>query len=427
MRKTDGVQWLGVGFGLIFSVAVISSVLIPGQAASIAVSAGITRPTAVLLALGSLASLSSLGLLLKLWHRLKKFSVWNALALSSPLWVIAVFFATLLKLHSPDSGYLTSYQLAASSLAVIGLAAVALELKAVPVSPEPVAGKASWRDYLMLTKPIVVLLLLVTTMSAMIIAAGRMPPLSTFLWTALGGALSAGGASALNQYIDRERDSKMTRTQKRPLPGGRMAGTQAIGFGLLLCVAGFNVLALGVNLLSALMALVGIVYYVLLYSIVLKPTTAQNIVVGGGAGAIPPLVGWAAATNQLSMPAFFLFALIFFWTPPHFWALALLKNRDYERAGVPMFPVVYGEQETRVHILLYAIQLVALTMLLPLAGLGHSVYIVTALALGLGFLLHAWRLWKQGTNKLAWKMYRYSSMYLALIFTALVVDTLVLL
>ncbi len=276
----------------------------------------------------------------------------------------------------------------------------------------------------MLTKPVVISLLLVTTLAAMIVGAGRFPPLETFLWTALGGLLSAGGASALNQYIDRVRDGEMQRTNRRPLPAGKISGPKAVAFGLLLCLAGLNVLALGVNVLSAVMAFIGMLYYVLLYSILLKPTTPQNIVIGGGAGAIPPLVGWAAATNNLSMPAFFLFALIFFWTPPHFWALALLKNKEYARAGVPMFPVVYGEQETRVHILLYALQLVAFTVLMPLADLGSSLFLAVALLLGAGFLGYAWRLWRFGTNKLAWSMYRYSSTYLALMFIALVVDTL---
>jgi len=358
------------------------------------------------------------------WHSLQAVKPRQLLAATYPAWLLTGLVVFVLRLESPASTYLLIFQ-AASALPLL--------VSAVADFQRPPAGQLlpsgpeghGWRDYLMLTKPVVVLLLLVTTLSAMIIGAGGMPPLSTLLLTAVGGALTAGGASALNQFIDRERDAKMSRTQKRPLPGGRMNGARAVAFGLLLSILGFNLLALFVNLLSALMALVGLLYYVVLYSILLKPTTAQNIVVGGGAGAIPPLVGWAAATNSLSMPAFFLFALIFFWTPPHFWALALLKNRDYARAGVPMFPVVYGERETRIHILLYAVQLVALTLLLPLASLGHVVYIAAAVALGAGFLLHAWRLWRQGSNKQAWKMYRYSSTYLALIFAALVVDTLV--
>jgi protoheme IX farnesyltransferase len=281
------------------------------------------------------------------------------------------------------------------------------------------------RDYLILTKPIVLVLLLVTTLAAMIVAAGGMPSFQLIFWTMIGGAFSAGGASALNQYIDRIRDGKMTRTRGRPLPEGRMHPNNVILFGTLLCVGGFFTLAVFVNLLSASLALAGIVYYVVFYSLILKPTTTQNIVIGGGAGAIPPLVGWAAAAGELSMPAFFLFALIFFWTPPHFWALALLKSRDYARAGVPMLPVIHGANETRWQIMLYTLQVVALTLILPLAKLGGQIYFIAALLLGAGLVFYAWRLWRQGGNQLAYKMYRYSSTYLALIFAALVVDTFI--
>ena len=287
------------------------------------------------------------------------------------------------------------------------------------------AQAGSIRDYLMLTKPIVLALLLVTTLAAMIVAGGGMPAAGVLVWTMLGGAFSAGGASALNQYIDRFRDSKMSRTKLRPLPQGRLHSNQVILFGILLCVGGFFTLSIFVNLLSAVMALAGIVYYVVFYSLILKPTTPQNIVIGGGAGAIPPLVGWAAVSGQLSMPAFFLFALVFFWTPPHFWALALLKSRDYARAGVPMLPVVHGPTETRWQIMLYTLQVVALTLLLPLAKLGGWIYFLSALLLGAGLVFYAWRLWRQGGNQPAYKMYRYSSTYLALIFAALVVDTLI--
>jgi protoheme IX farnesyltransferase len=163
---------------------------------------------------------------------------------------------------------------------------------------------------------------------------------------------------------------------------------------------------------------------VVLYTIILKQATTQNIVVGGGAGAIPPLVGWAAATNSLNVGAFFLFALVFFWTPPHFWALALLRRKDYERAGVPMLPVVYGDAHTRWQIMLYTVQVVALTLLMPAVHVGGRLYLVAAIVLGGGLLLTAWRLWREGGNRLAWRMYRYSSMYLAFIFAALVLDTL---
>jgi heme o synthase len=180
-----------------------------------------------------------------------------------------------------------------------------------------------------------------------------------------------------------------------------------------------------VNLLAALLTLAGIIYYVLIYSIFLKKATVQNIVIGGGAGAIPPLVGWAAATGSLNIPSLFLFAVVFMWTPPHFWALALVRRKDYARAGVPMLPVVRGEGETRWQIFIYTIELVALTLLLPVFGLGGGIYLVAAVFLGAALLSSAWKVWRQGGNKLAWKMYRYSSMYLAFLFLALMVDALV--
>ncbi len=290
--------------------------------------------------------------------------------------------------------------------------------------PALAATRATWRDYLALTKPVIVVLLLVTTLAGMVVGAGRWPAGWLVAWTLLGGALSAGGASALNQYIDRDLDRRMQRTQRRPFPSGRIGEAEGLAFAIALCVAGFYTLALAVNLLSALLSLAGMLYYVVLYSLVLKQSTPQNIVVGGGAGAIPPLVGWAAATGSLSMGAFFLFAIIFFWTPPHFWALALLRRNDYARAGVPMLPVVDSERSTAWQILLYTVQLVALTLLLPLTGAGGGLFAIAAAGFGLGFIAFAWRLWKHGGNRLAYGLYRYSSMYLALIFVALVVDTL---
>ncbi len=286
--------------------------------------------------------------------------------------------------------------------------------------------RTSLGDYLEVTKPAIVGLLLATTLAAMVVAADGWPGFRLMGWTLLGGALAAGGSSALNQVIDRHLDGRMQRTSSRPLPTGRMSWYEVLAFGLVLCVASFYIFALLVNLLSALLALVGILYYVLFYSLVLKQRTAQNIVIGGGAGAVPPLVGWAAASGTVNMGAFFLFALIFFWTPPHFWALALVRRHDYKRAGVPMLPVVYGEHPTRHMILLYTLQVVALTLLLPLVQIGGWIYFLTALALGVGLVGQALRLWRVGGNRLAWGMYRFSSMYLALILGALVVDTLVL-
>ncbi|MEX0789124.1 MAG: heme o synthase [Anaerolineales bacterium] len=280
-------------------------------------------------------------------------------------------------------------------------------------------------DYLALTKPLIVALLLVTTLTGMIVGLGAWPAWGLVAITFLAGAASAGGASAINQFIDRDRDQHMSRTRNRPLPRGAMGPAEALSFGLVLCVVGFYLFALGANLLSALLALAGMTYYILLYSLALKPSTTRNIVIGGGAGAIPPMVGWAAATGRIEMGAFFLFALVFFWTPPHFWALALVRQNDYEKAGVPMLPVVYGERETRRQILLYAIQLVALSLFLPVAQLGGGISTLAAAVLGGGFLFYAWKLWREGGRKVAWGLYRYSSLYLALLFGALVVDTLV--
>ena len=217
----------------------------------------------------------------------------------------------------------------------------------------------------------------------------------------------------------------MQRTQSRPLPSGRLTPSEGLAFGVGMAMASFYIMVAFVNMIAALLTLAGIVYYVLIYSILLKKTTVQNIVIGGGAGAIPPLVGWAAATGGLNIPALFLFAVVFMWTPPHFWALALVRSKDYARAGVPMMPVLRGEKETRWQIFIYTIELVVLTLILPLFGLGGSIYLIGAGILGLWLLAAAWKVWKRGGNKLAWKMYRYSSMYLAFLFLVLMVDALV--
>lgn len=280
-------------------------------------------------------------------------------------------------------------------------------------------------DYLMLTKPIVVLLLLVTTIAGMVVGLKSWPSFSSAFWTLLGGFLAAGGSSAINQYIDRFDDQKMQRTAKRPLPSGRLSPGEGLAFGVASALISFYIMVSLVNYIAALLTLAGIIYYVLIYSILLKKTTVQNIVIGGGAGAIPPLIGWAAATGGLNIPSLLLFAVIFLWTPPHFWALALVRRKDYARAGVPMLPVVRGEKETRLQIFIYTLELVGLTLILPIFGLGGSIYFVAATALGAYLLFYAWRVWKSGGNLVAWQMYRHSSMYLAILFLALMVDALV--
>jgi protoheme IX farnesyltransferase len=294
-----------------------------------------------------------------------------------------------------------------------------------PAAPPPLGGAQRFRDFFALTKPLIVGLLLATTFAGLVAGYKGWPPVGITLWTLIGGALAAGGSSALNQYIDRELDTKMQRTSRRPLAAQRLTPAEGLAFGLALCLTSYYILAGFVNLLAALLSLAGIFYYVLFYSIWLKKATVQNIVIGGGAGAIPPLVGWAAATGSLSLAAWILFAIVFMWTPAHFWALAIVRKSDYERAGVPMLPVVRGETETRRQILIYTVLLVATTLLLPLFRLAGLVYLVSAILLGIGLLHAAWRVWRIPGNKVAFLMYRWSSMYLLFIFLALVVDALV--
>lgn len=291
----------------------------------------------------------------------------------------------------------------------------------------PKAASLSQRlgDYLALTKPAIVVLLLLTTLCGMIVGAAGIPPARIMILTLLGGALTAGGAGALNQYLDRGIDRKMVRTRGRPLADDRISPREGLVLGVVLSFLGLAVLAAGVNPISGVLALIGLIYYVVFYTMILKPSTPSNIVIGGAAGAIPPLVGWAAATGSLTMPALFLFALIFFWTPPHFWALALLKQTDYRRAQIPMLPVVRGSEQTRWQILLYSVQVVALTLLMPLVGLGSLLFIGVAIILGGGLIHHARKLRIRGQNRVAWSMYRYSSLYLAGIMLALMADALI--
>lgn len=311
---------------------------------------------------------------------------------------------------------------------IVTVTAAGLEPTVLPDATVPEQrpdGAKRWKAFLMLNKPIIVALLLVTTFAGMVVGAKQLPNFWLVFWTMIGGALSAGGASALNQVIDREIDGRMQRTAKRPLPAGALTPAEGLAYGLGACLAAFFIMAGFVNLLAAVLSLAGMIYYVLLYSIWLKHATVQNIVIGGGAGAIPPLVGWAAATGSLNIPSLFLFAIVFMWTPPHFWALAIVRKNDYARAGVPMLPVVEGEHKARVQIFIYTLELVAMTLLMPLFKVGGSVYLISAAVLGAWLIYAAWNVLKKPGNKVAWMMYRYSSMYLAFIFLALVVDALI--
>lgn len=330
-----------------------------------------------------------------------------------------------MQLTRADEGQLVIlHQLTTFALWVsLTLLVYASGLLAEETQPAPAQSSQRLRDFFALTKPLIVGLLLITTYGGLVIGGKAFPSLTLTFWTLLGGALAAGGSSALNQYIDRELDKNMQRTAKRPLADGRLTDAEGLAFGLGLSLVSYYVLACFVNGLAALLSLAGIFYYVIFYSLWLKKATVQNIVIGGGAGAIPPMVGYAAATGVVDWTAAILFAIIFMWTPPHFWALAIVRMKDYEKAGVPMMPVVRGEMETRKQILIYTVELVAVTLLLPLLNLAGTFYLVSSLVLGLWLLYAAWAVWKHGGNKLAWRMYKWSSTYLVLIFFAIVIDS----
>ncbi|MFM8520161.1 MAG: heme o synthase [Solirubrobacterales bacterium] len=277
-------------------------------------------------------------------------------------------------------------------------------------------------DYLSLTKPRIISLLLLTTVATMFVADPAGPSLSVILWTMLGGYLAAGGAGAINHYLDRDRDALMSRTSGRPLVTGRIDPVNGLIFGIGLGIAAFGQLWMTVNLLTAVLAMVGLLGYVLLYTLWLKPLTPQNIVIGGSAGAVPPLVGWAAATGTLSWEAAWPFLIVFFWTPPHFWALSLMIKDDYARTGIPMLPVVRGEAHTRRQILLYAVVLLAVSLGPVVTGLLGGLYLVSALVLGVAFVGFAVLLERRAGERLALRTYLFSLAYLALLFIAMAVD-----
>jgi len=278
-------------------------------------------------------------------------------------------------------------------------------------------------DLLALTKPRVISLLLVTAVAPMYMTDLGYPSGRLVLWVLLGGYLMAGGANAINMWFDRDIDDRMSRTKKRPVPAGRVSGAQALVFGVALGALAFALLWTQVNRLSAWLALGGLLFYLFVYTFWLKRTSTQNIVIGGAAGAFPPLVGWAAMTNRLDLTALYLFVIIFFWTPPHFWALALLKRNDYARAGVPMLPVVHGVRRTKWEMLVYTLFLLPIT-LMPVAfrALG-PIYLVAAVLLGARLLWYCVVLLREAEMRgTEWKMYRYSLVYLALLFVAMAVD-----
>ncbi len=288
-----------------------------------------------------------------------------------------------------------------------------------------VSAPTPWRevalDYVRLTKPRVISLLLVVTVGAMMVAADGLPDLTTLVVTVIGGYLAAGGAHSINQFADRDLDRHMTRTDARPVVNGRISPIRALVFGIALGLASFLLLGLLVNWLAAGLAMAGLVLYVGLYTAWLKRTTVHNIVIGGAAGAVPPLVGWAAVTGELGLTAWLMFAIVFYWTPPHFWALSLMLERDYARAGVPMLPVVRGERETRRQIVLWTLVMMGVSLLPAAAGVAGLTYLVVAALAGAIMLGLAFRLDREG-GRWARHTFSYSLLYLVIIFVALGVD-----
>jgi protoheme IX farnesyltransferase len=310
-------------------------------------------------------------------------------------------------------------------VALASAALAACVVAAVQVFRGEPASSGPWRDYVTLTKPRIMSLLLITGAGGMFVGAEGVPPLGDLGVMLAGLALACGGASALNHVLDADIDKLMgKRTRARPVATGRVPASRALEFGLALSALSFVLLASLANVLTATLALVGNVFYVLVYTRWLKRSTPQNIVIGGAAGAVPPLVGYAAATGNLALPALLLFAIVFFWTPPHFWALALLIRRDYEAARIPMLPVVRGERETTRQIVLYSLVLVGVTLIPAVWRTFGVVYLASALALGAWFLLLAWRLRAEPTPARACGLFHYSLAYLALLFVAMAVDPL---
>ena len=291
------------------------------------------------------------------------------------------------------------------------------------------AVHTGWRgtlgDYYEITKPRIMYLLLITTFAAMVMAARGLPPLALTLATLIGGALAAGSAGAFNCVIDRDIDALMTRTMSRPVPTGRITPARGIAFAALLGCVSFAILYTLVTPLAAWLSLAGNAYYVVIYTLWLKRSTTLNIVIGGAAGAVPPLVGWAAVAHNVGGPALGLFALIFLWTPPHFWALALMANTDYHKANVPMLPNVRGARRTKIEIFVYSIVLVAVSLALTPLHIMGLWYFIPAAILGGVFLWDAWRMLSGPTKPLARILFKYSLLYLALMCVAMVADRVI--
>ncbi len=353
-----------------------------------------------------------------------------ASAVAVGLFILQVILGALNVEYRLADSVTTSHLATAAALFASLVVLLVLARRVPEVEPERTAGPEPSRrvarvlDYVALTKPRIMILLLVTALAAMLIAApGQVSPW-VIIATLVGGALASGSASAVNQLLERDIDALMARTRRRPVAAGRVEPAFALAFAILLGFVAFAVLSVFVNLLSAVLAIGGLVFYVLVYTVWLKRITPQNIVIGGAAGAVPPLVGWAAATGRIELPALILFLIVFLWTPPHFWALSLYRRDDYARAGVPMLPVVAGDEVTRRQIVIYTVVLVTASLLLsPFGGMGW-VYTVAAVVCGGLFVGLAVDTWRQKTARSAVRLFGYSILYLGLLFGAMVADRL---
>ncbi len=350
---------------------------------------------------------------------------WSALLLAATVGQVGVAAAMILSLLP---GELRALHLLVGTLVWVALVVLAFHSGRTPELAAPETEQSRGRpsvlaDLVTLTKPRIISLLLVTTIAPMFITPAGMPTVSQVVWVMLAGYLMAGGANAINMWFDRDIDTRMSRTRLRPIPSGRIAPEFGLAYGVALGFIAFAVFWYQVNPLSAWLALGGLLFYVLVYTVWLKRSSPQNIVIGGAAGAFPPLVGWAAMTGEIDLAAIYLFAIVFYWTPPHFWALALIKQADYARAGIPMLPVVRGEARTKYEMLVYTVILLPLTILPVFFGALGPFYAIAAGLLGARLLWYCIRLRRaEAVTPVAWGMYRYSLVYLALLFAAMGVD-----
>jgi protoheme IX farnesyltransferase len=415
-----GAYVRGEGAGLVFlDWPLMDGRIVPDVSTTATAAAFVHRALAALaVALGAVLALRAR----KASHRGLRALGWLVFGLL--LTQAAIGAAAVLTRLSPASvaGHVTGGSLAWASLVALGTAAFRLAPRG-EVAPRQ-GARETVGAYVQLMKPDIIVLLLVTTVPTMVLAARGMPPWNLVMATLLGGVLTAGGANAINCYADRDIDRIMDRTRRRPIPAHRVEPEAALRFGAVIVGAGFLWLWATVNLVSAALAVGAAAFYVLVYTLWMKRSTPQNIVIGGAAGAVPALVGWAAVTGRVELPAVVLFAIVFFWTPPHFWALALRHAGEYARAGVPMLPVVRGRRETALHILYYSLQLVAVSLLLfPAARMG-PVYLGAAVVLGAVLIGHAVRVLRDTGNRAPMAMFKYSITYLGLLFAAVAADTL---